>query len=68
MKDHIKGEKEMKFKILDKEIVLEAPVTVYEALRAAEASNNKVLAAKVNGEVCELTAPLSADALLIVNC
>ncbi|MBE6618752.1 MAG: threonine--tRNA ligase [Ruminococcaceae bacterium] len=55
----------MKFKILDKEIVLEAPVTVYEALRAAEASNNKVLAAKVNGEVCELTAPLSADAEII---
>ncbi len=52
----------MKFKILDKEIELEAPVTVYEALRAAEASNNKVLAAKVNGEVAELTAPLSADA------
>ena len=52
----------MKFKILDKEIELEAPVTVYEALRAAEASNNKVLAAKVNGEVAELTAPLNADA------
>ena len=55
----------MKFKILDKEIELEAPVTVYEALRAAEASNNKVLAAKVNGEISELTAPLSADAEII---
>ncbi|MBE6607411.1 MAG: threonine--tRNA ligase [Ruminococcaceae bacterium] len=55
----------MKFKILDKEIELEAPVTVYEALRAAEASNNKVLAAKVNGEVCELTAPLNADAEIV---
>ena len=55
----------MKFKILDKEIELEAPVTVYEALRAAEASNNKVLAAKVNGEVAELTAPLNADAEII---
>ena len=55
----------MKFKILDKEIELEAPVTVYEALRAAEASNNKVLAAKVNGEVSELTAPLNADAEII---
>ncbi len=55
----------MKFKILDKEIELDAPVTVYEALRAAEASNNKVLAAKVNGEVSELTAPLNADAEII---
>ncbi len=55
----------MKFKILDKEIELEAPVTVYEALRAAEASNNKVLAAKVNGEVAELTAPLESDAEII---
>ena len=55
----------MKFKILDKEIELEAPVTVYEALRAAEASSNKVLAAKVNGEVSELTAPLNADAEII---
>ena len=55
----------MKFKILDKEIELDAPVTVYEALRAAEASNNKVLAAKVNGEVYELTAPLNADAEII---
>ena len=55
----------MKFKILDKEIELEAPVTVYEALRAAEASNNKVLAAKVNGEVAELTAALNADAEII---
>ena len=55
----------MKFKILDKEIELEAPVTVYEALRAAEASNNKVLAAKVNGEVAELTTPLDADAEII---
>ena len=55
----------MKFKILDKEIELEAPVTVYEALRAAEASNNKVLAAKVNGEVSELTSPLNADAEII---
>ncbi len=55
----------MKFKIFDKEIELDAPVTVYEALRAAEASNNKVLAAKVNGEVCELTAPLNADAEIV---
>ncbi len=52
----------MKFKILDKEIELDAPVSVYEALRAAEASNNKVLAAKVNGEVRELTSMLYADA------
>ncbi|MBP3332426.1 MAG: threonine--tRNA ligase [Clostridia bacterium] len=55
----------MKFKILDKEIELEAPVTVYEALRAAEASSNTGLAAKVNGEVSELTAPLNADAEII---
>ena len=55
----------MKFKIFDKEIELDAPVTVYEALRAAEASNNKVLAAKVNGEVLELTAPLSGDAEIV---
>ncbi len=55
----------MKFKIFDKEIELDAPVTVYEALRAAEASSNKVLAAKVNGEVCELTTPLASDAEII---
>ncbi len=55
----------MKFKILDKEIELDAPVSVYEALRAAEASSNKVLAAKVNGEVCELTALLGADAEIV---
>ncbi|MBQ8743123.1 MAG: threonine--tRNA ligase [Clostridia bacterium] len=55
----------MKFKILDKEIELDAPVSVYEVLRAAEASSNKVLAAKVNGEVCELTALLGADAEIV---
>ncbi len=55
----------MKFKILDKEIEFDAPVSVYEALRAAEASNNKLLGAKVNGEVRELTSMLDSDAEII---
>ncbi|MBE6546128.1 MAG: threonine--tRNA ligase [Ruminococcaceae bacterium] len=52
----------MKIKFGD--IVLEKneTLTVYEAAQEAGLVSRAVLAAKVNGEVCALTAPLTADA------
>ncbi|MBO4265127.1 MAG: threonine--tRNA ligase [Clostridia bacterium] len=38
------------------------PISVYEAAKALELTNNKILAAEVNGEVCELGYTLSGDA------
>lgn len=46
----------------DKEISFESPLSVYEALKAAELSGKELLAATVNGEVTELTHILDADA------
>ena len=43
----------------------EAPVTVYEALKAAELITREVLAATVNGEVYELSSEISADATVV---
>ncbi len=52
----------MKIKVFDKEAEFDAPLSVYEALRALEESGNKVLVAKVNGEIRELTSIVDADA------
>ena len=46
----------------DKKIELSAPVTVYEAAKEAELISREVIAAAVNGEVCDLTTPLTGDA------
>ena len=46
----------------DKELSFDAPVSVYEALKAAELSGKELLAATVNGEVAELTHIIDADA------
>ena len=48
-------------KFPEKEMCFEAPVSVYEAARAAELMTRAVLAAKVDGKVTELSAPLSSD-------
>ena len=46
----------------DKKLELSAPITVYEAAKEAELISREVIAASVNGEVCDLTTPLSGDA------
>jgi len=51
----------MKIKFVDKEMELEAPITAYEALRAAELTDRNTIACTVNGEVCDLTTPLEGD-------
>ncbi len=51
----------MKIKFVDKEMELEAPITAYEALRAAELTDRSTIACTVNGEVCDLTTPLEGD-------
>lgn len=48
-------------KFPEKEMCFEAPVSVYEAARAAELMTRAVLAAKVDGKVTELSAPLSSN-------
>ena len=47
------GEKEMQF---------DAPLTVYDAAKAAELANRAVLAAKLNGKVVALTEEITGDA------
>ena len=46
----------------ENKFTFEAPVTVYEAAQAAGLISREVLCARVNGEVCELTRALEADA------
>ena len=46
----------------DKKLELSAPITVYEAAKEAELISREVIAASVNGEVCDLTTPLTGDA------
>ncbi len=46
----------------EKKIELSAPITVYEAAKEAELISREVIAASVNGEVCDLTTPLTGDA------
>ena len=41
---------------------LDAPMTVYDAAAAAELISRSVIGAKVNGKLCALTEPLTADA------
>ncbi len=43
----------------------DAPVTVYEALKAAELITREVLAATVNGDVVELSHEISGDAVIV---
>ena len=45
-----------------KEMQFDAPVTAYDAARAAELISRDVLACKINGEVKDLTTPIDADA------
>ncbi|MBE6555139.1 MAG: threonine--tRNA ligase [Ruminococcaceae bacterium] len=45
----------------EKTVAFEAPVTVYDAARAAELASRSVLAAEVNGKTVALTEQLSAD-------
>ena len=46
----------------EKKIELCAPITVYEAAKEAELISREVIAASVNGTVCDLTTPLDGDA------
>ena len=46
----------------DRKLELSAPITVYEAAKEAELISREVIAASVNGEVCDLTTPLTGDA------
>ena len=46
----------------DKKLELSAPITVYEAAKEAELISREVIAASVNGEVSDLTTPLTGDA------
>ena len=49
-------------KFADKVLEFDAPVTVYDAAKAAELISREVIACKVNGKVVDLTTPVSADA------
>ena len=46
----------------EKKVELCAPITVYEAAKEAELISREVIAASVNGTVCDLTTPLDGDA------
>ncbi len=49
-------------KFADKALQFEAPITAYDAAREAELISREVIAAKVNGTVCDLTTLIEADA------
>ena len=52
----------MKIQFGDVVLEKQEQLTVYEAAQEAELISRAVIAAKVNGEVCALTTPLTADA------
>ena len=52
----------LKVKFADKEMSFDAPVTVYEAARAAELASREVLAAEIDGKTVALTHLLESDA------
>ncbi len=52
----------MIIKFGEKQVTFENPVTVYDAAKEAELIDRSVIAASVDGKVCELTALLTADA------
>ncbi len=52
----------MKINFGEKVIEKSEPLSVYDAAAEAELISRAVIAAKVNGEVCALTAPISDDA------
>lgn len=49
-------------KFADKTLEFDAPVTVYDAAKAAELISREVIACKVNGKVVDLTTSVDADA------
>ena len=52
----------MKIKFAEKEMEFDAPLSVFDAARAAEVGTRAHLAARVNGEVVDMTRVLEADA------
>ena len=42
-------------------VSFDAPQTIYEAAKAAELTNNKILCARVNGQIRDLTATVDSD-------
>ncbi len=54
----------MKLNIAEKEMSFDAPLTAYEALRAAELTDRSLLACEINGEVRDLTTLIEADCTL----
>ncbi len=52
----------MKIRFAEKEMEFDAPLSVFDAARAAEVGTRAHLAAKVNGEVVDMTYPLRGDA------
>ncbi len=52
----------MNIRFQDKSIVLDSPMSVFDAAAAAELISRAVIAARVNGKVCALTHVLDADA------
>ncbi len=55
----------MKINFGTKELELNAPVTVYEALKEAELITREVLAASLNGVTVDLTTPITEDATIL---
>ncbi len=49
-------------KFADKTLQFDSPITAYDAAREAELISREVIAAKVNGTVCDLTTLIEADA------
>ena len=52
----------LKVNLGEKEMQFDAPLTVYDAAKAAELANHAVLAAKLNGKVVALTEEITGDA------
>ena len=52
----------LKVNFEEKEMQFDAPLTVYDAAKAAELANRAVLAAKLNGKVVALTEEITGDA------
>ena len=51
-------------KFADKEISFDAPLSVFDAAKAAELVTRAHIAARVNGKVVDMTTPLDADAVV----
>ncbi len=55
----------MKINFGSKEMELQAPLTVYEAISAAELGGKDLLAASYNGQTVDLTTPVTGDATIL---